>query len=57
MLLMMSMPVLADEAKSTTNDERAACMKSCAGAPKDATPQKLMQCLSQCEDPRDGGAK
>jgi hypothetical protein len=32
-------------------DVRAECLKSCAGAPKDATGAVLIQCLQRCEPP------
>lgn len=35
--------------------DRAECLKQCAGAPKDATGQKLLACLAQCEAPADAG--
>lgn len=30
-------------------DVRAECLKSCAGAPKDATGKSLLACLQRCE--------
>lgn len=37
-------------------EERAECLRTCAGAPKEATGQHLMACLQGCERaPTDGG--
>ena len=33
-------------------DQRAACLKTCAGEPKNASGEKLMACLKQCEAPQ-----
>lgn len=41
---------LAEEApRPVTADERAQCLKQCAGAPRDATGPALLACLSRCE--------
>jgi hypothetical protein len=37
------------------DSDRAECLKQCAGAPKDATGQKLLACLNRCEVPTDAG--
>ena len=37
-----------------TVDPRAECLKSCAGAPKDATGKQLMDCLGRCDAPDAG---
>lgn len=35
---------------------QADCLRSCAGAPKDASGQKLMACLQRCEAPAPASA-
>jgi hypothetical protein len=37
--------------------ERAACLKACAGAPRDAQGPALLRCLSQCEGADDAGVR
>lgn len=34
---------------------RAACLKACAGAPRDATGKALLACLTRCDKPADAG--
>jgi hypothetical protein len=51
LLLLASTP----PAPAPTDTDRAECLKYCAGAPKDATGQKLLACLNRCEAPADAG--
>lgn len=50
-VLLLTRSVLAQEppASVTACDDAAQCLKSCAGDPKQARGEKLMQCLQQCE--------
>ncbi|PZR10477.1 MAG: hypothetical protein DI536_19730 [Archangium gephyra] len=54
-LLVVLLPVaaLAEDPKTPPPiDQRAACLKTCAGEPKNASGEKLMACLKQCEAPQ-----
>lgn len=51
LLALLSFPALAEEPQlPPPADQRAACLKTCAGEPKEATPEKLMACLKGCGD-------
>ena len=43
-------------ASSTEPQQKAACLKACAGAPHDADGHVLLACLSRC-DHADGGER
>lgn len=47
--LLMPVPVPVPVRPKPAVDVRAECLKSCAGAPKDATGKRLLQCLRSCE--------
>lgn len=49
--LLSPVPLVAPKAPV---DERAECLKTCAGAPRDATGAVLLQCLRRCEGPDAG---
>jgi hypothetical protein len=55
LVLTLLSPVPVGPAPKAPVDSRAACLKACAGAPKDATGQQLLQCLRSCELPADAG--
>ena len=50
LLLALVIPAPAPVAPKPA-DARAECLKSCAGAPKDASGKLLLQCLQRCEAP------
>ncbi len=53
---LLAAKVLADEREPTKTDARASCLRTCAGAPRDADGKKLLACLKQCDAPvRDAG--
>jgi hypothetical protein len=56
-MLLATLLLLAGAPQPSTPPEsdRAACLKDCAGAPKDATGQKLLACLNRCEPAADAG--
>lgn len=55
LLLALLNPVPVAPAPRAPVDVRAECLKSCAGAPKDATGQVLLACLQRCEPAIDAG--
>lgn len=54
LVLALLNPVPAPPAPKAPVDARAECLKTCAGAPKDATGKALLACLRRCE-PADAG--
>ncbi len=57
LLLALLVPAPAPvEVAVESKNARAECMKTCAGAPKDATGAVLLQCLRSCE-PVDAGVR
>ncbi|MGV3621425.1 MAG: hypothetical protein ACO1OB_11445 [Archangium sp.] len=52
LLVLLSLTAFAEDPKAPPPiDERAACLKTCAGDPKTASGEKLMACLKQCAPP------
>lgn len=52
LLVLISLTAFAEEPKPQTPvDQRAACLKTCAGEPKNASGEKLLACLKQCDAP------
>ena len=43
-------------AAAPSKDDRAVCLKACAGAPKEAKGAVLLECLRSCE-PTDAGVR
>ncbi|MDP1823366.1 MAG: hypothetical protein Q8L48_08995 [Archangium sp.] len=54
LVLALLTPVPVPVTPKPAVDARAECLKACAGAPKDATGKRLLQCLRSCEPPDAG---
>ena len=55
LVLALLNPVPVSAPPKAPVDVRAECLKSCAGAPKDASGPVLLQCLQRCEPSTDAG--
>ncbi len=50
-ILVLSAIPAAPVQPSTPANTRVECLKSCAGAPKEATGARLLECLNRCDAP------
>lgn len=57
LVLALLTPVPVPVTPKPAVDVRAECLRACAGAPKDATGNRLLQCLRACEPAGDAGVK